>query len=73
MERAKDKAQIQTQLEDYPQEEMISKMEISCTEIKESEELKHLNSASKEEKTSKTQNTHTILYRTHTKTNNNKD
>jgi len=45
MERAKDEAQIQTQLEEYPQEEMVSKMETSCTEIQESEELKHLNSA----------------------------
>jgi len=44
MERAKDEAQRQTQIEEYPQEEMIPKMEISCTEMKESEELKHLKS-----------------------------
>jgi len=42
MKRAKDETQIQTQLEEYPQEEMNPKMEISCTEMKESEESKHL-------------------------------
>jgi len=44
IERAKDEAQIQTHIEEYPQEEMNPKMEISCTEIKESEESRHFNS-----------------------------
>jgi len=37
-ERAKDEAQRQTQIKEYPQEEMIPKIEIVCTEMKESEE-----------------------------------